>query len=107
MAGLFKIFVMPTWAIKGIKCLFVGDACNILLNVFSDQNVREYVEAQINLVWDKLESDVEVFLPFFKAFGMHSKIADRTVFFGGKFRKRNGFSLVSRDVNRIDYTIIF
>ena len=107
MAGLFKIFVMSTWAIKGIKCLFVGDACNILLNVFSDQNVREYVEAQINLVWDKLESDVEVFLPFFKAFGMHSKIADRTVFFGGKFRKRNGFSLVSRDVNRIDDTIIF
>lgn len=66
MAGLFKIFVMPTWAIKGIKCLFVGDACNILLNVFSDQNVREYVEAQINLVWDKLESDVEAFLPFLK-----------------------------------------
>lgn len=54
------------------------------VNVFSDQNVREYVEAQINLVWDKLESDVEAFLPFFKAFGMHSKIADRTVFFGGK-----------------------
>lgn len=75
--------------------------------MFSDQNVREYVEAQINLVWDKLESDVEAFLPLFKAFGMHSKIADRTVFFGGKFRKRNGFSLVSRDVNRIDYTIIF
>ena len=56
--------------------------------MFSDQNVREYVETQINLVWDKLESDVEAFLPFFKAFGMHSKIADRTVFFGGKFRKR-------------------
>lgn len=34
--------------------------------MFSDQNVREYVEAQINLVWDKLESDVEAFLPFFK-----------------------------------------
>ncbi len=46
------------------------EACNILLNVFSDQNVREYVEAQINLVWDKLESDVEAFLPFFKAFHM-------------------------------------
>jgi hypothetical protein len=28
--------------------------------------VREYVEAQINLVWDKLESDVEAFLPFLK-----------------------------------------
>lgn len=46
------------------------EACNILLNVFSDQGVREYVEAQINLVWDKLESDVGKFLPFFKAFHM-------------------------------------
>ena len=46
------------------------EACNILLNVFSDQNVREYIEAQINLVWDKLESNVDVFLPFFKAFHM-------------------------------------
>lgn len=55
--------------------------------MFSDQNVREYVETQINLVWDKLESDVEAFLPFFKAFGMHSKIADRTVFFGGKLER--------------------
>lgn len=34
--------------------------------MFSDQNVREYVESQINLVWDKLESDVEAFLPFLK-----------------------------------------
>lgn len=46
------------------------EACNILLNVFSDQSVREYVEAQINLVWNKLESNVEKFLPFFKAFHM-------------------------------------
>lgn len=46
------------------------EACNILLNVFSNQGVREYVEAQINLVWDKLESNVEKFLPFFKAFHM-------------------------------------
>ena len=37
------------------------EACNILLNVFSDQGVREYVEAQINLVWDKLEGNVEKF----------------------------------------------
>lgn len=44
------------------------EACNILLNVFSDQNVREYIEAQINIVWDKLEGNVEGFLPFFKAF---------------------------------------
>ena len=47
-----------------------NEACNILLNVFSDQGVREYVEAQINLVWDKLESDIGKFLPFFKAFHM-------------------------------------
>ena len=46
------------------------EACNILLNVFSDQNVKKYVEAQINLVWDKLESNVEEFLPFLKAFHM-------------------------------------
>jgi len=46
------------------------EVCNILLNVFSDQGVREYVEAQINLVWDKLESDIGKFLPFFKAFHM-------------------------------------
>lgn len=44
------------------------EACNILLNVFFDQNVREYIEAQINIVWDKLEGNVEGFLPFFKAF---------------------------------------
>ena len=46
------------------------EACNILLNVFSDQSVREYVETQIKIVWDKLESDVGKFLPFFKAFHM-------------------------------------
>lgn len=46
------------------------EACNILLNVFSDQGVREYVEDQINLVWNRLESNAEKFLPFFKAFHM-------------------------------------
>lgn len=46
------------------------EACNILLNVFSDQSVREYVESQIKIVWDKLESNVKKFLPFFKAFHM-------------------------------------
>lgn len=46
------------------------EACNILLNVFSEQGVREYVEDQINLVWNKLEHNVEKFLPFFKAFHM-------------------------------------
>lgn len=46
------------------------EACNILLNVFSDQSVREYVETQIKIVWDKLERNAEKFLPFFKAFHM-------------------------------------
>lgn len=46
------------------------EACNILLNVFLDQGVREYVKAQINLVWDKLEGNIEQFPPFFKAFHM-------------------------------------
>lgn len=46
------------------------DACNVLLNVFSDQAVRDYVEAQINIVWDKIENDAELFEPFLKAFHM-------------------------------------
>ena len=46
------------------------EACNILLNVFLDPSVREYVKFQIDIVWDKLEGDVEKFLPFFKAFHM-------------------------------------
>ena len=45
-------------------------ACNVLLNVFLDQAVREYVESQINVVWDKIESDVELFWSFLKAFHM-------------------------------------
>lgn len=46
------------------------EACNVLLNVFSDEAVREYVESQINLVWDNLESNAEVFRSFFNAFHM-------------------------------------
>lgn len=45
-------------------------ACNVLLNVFSDQAVRDYVESQVNLVWDRLENNRETFWPFFKAFHM-------------------------------------
>ena len=45
-------------------------ACNVLLNVFSAQTVREYVESQINVVWDRIENDTEIFWPFFKAFHM-------------------------------------
>ncbi len=43
-------------------------ACNILLNVFSDSNVQNYVEEQVNIVWDDLRSDTENFFPFFKSF---------------------------------------
>lgn len=46
------------------------EACNILLNIFSARDVREYVEEQIKLVWDKLKDDKEKFYPFFKAFHM-------------------------------------
>lgn len=44
------------------------EACNILLSVFSSRSVREYIETQVMIVWNKLESNVAVFLPFFKAF---------------------------------------
>jgi len=45
-------------------------ACNVLLDVFSDQTVEEYVESQINIVWNRIENDAESFWPFFKAFHM-------------------------------------
>ena len=56
-------------------CFFINkektiSACNILLNVFSDDAVRDYVEEQINAVWDCLRSDTDSFFPFFKAFYM-------------------------------------
>ena len=43
-------------------------ACNVLLQVFSDQAVREHVESQINIVWDKIESDEKSFSHFSKRF---------------------------------------
>lgn len=57
------------------ECFFINkektiSACNILLNVFSDDAVRDYVEEQINAVWDCLRSDTDSFFPFFKAFYM-------------------------------------
>lgn len=57
------------------NCFFVNkektiSACNILLNVFSDKNVQEYVEQQINIVWDRLRTDMNSFFPFFRAFYM-------------------------------------
>lgn len=46
------------------------DACNVLLNVFSEGSVIEYIESQIKQLWNKLESNQEIFPAFFKAFHM-------------------------------------
>ena len=43
-------------------------ACNILLQVFADENVHKYVKEQIDIVWDHLKNSKEKFTPFFKAF---------------------------------------
>lgn len=45
-------------------------ACNILLNVFSDKALQEYVEEQVGIAWDRLKKNSKDFLPFFKAFHM-------------------------------------
>lgn len=45
-------------------------ACNILLNVFSDSNVRSYLEEQINKLWDEIKNDNDMFPEFFKSFHM-------------------------------------
>lgn len=46
------------------------DACLIIWNIFSEPNIKKYLEEQINIVWDKLKDNSELFLPFFKAFHM-------------------------------------
>lgn len=38
--------------------------------MFSDSNVRSYLEEQINKVWDEMKDDKDKFTPFFKAFHM-------------------------------------
>ena len=43
-------------------------ACNILLQVFADENVHKYVKEQIDIVWDHLKNSKEKFTPFFKVF---------------------------------------
>lgn len=58
-----------------MDCFFINkektiSACNILLNVFYDDAVQDYVEEQINTVWDCLRPDTDSFFPFFKAFHM-------------------------------------
>ena len=57
------------------NCFFINSertvsACNILLHVFGSESVQEYVEQQINIVWDNLRSDEGKFPAFFKAFHM-------------------------------------
>lgn len=43
-------------------------ACNILLNVFSDSNVRCYLEEQINKLWDEIKDDKNKFPHFSRLF---------------------------------------
>lgn len=43
-------------------------ACNVLLNVFSDNAVYKYVIEQVGHVWDALVNDEQKFEPFFQAF---------------------------------------
>lgn len=45
-------------------------ACNILLNVFSDENLHKYLEEQINIIWDEVKDNAEKFEMFFKSFHM-------------------------------------
>lgn len=45
-------------------------ACSILYNVFSDQEVHDFLDKQINRVWDEMENNSQLFPPFFKAFHM-------------------------------------
>ena len=54
------------------ECFFINrektiDACNILLRVFSDDAVQDYVEKEIGVVWDSMKQDAENFFPFFRA----------------------------------------
>ena len=54
-------------------CFFINKAktitaCNILLNVFSDETTQDFVRQQIKNVWDSLADDEEHFYPFFKSF---------------------------------------
>ena len=55
------------------ECFFINkektiEACNVLLNLFAEETVREYVKEQIEAVWDRLRHEADRFIPFFKAF---------------------------------------
>lgn len=45
-------------------------SCNTILNTFAAEEVHKYMEKQLGLVWDKLQSDHELFPKFFNAFHM-------------------------------------
>lgn len=56
-------------------CFFINQrltitACSILTNVFAATAVQEYINEQLNIVWDALQSDEKRFLSFFDAFHM-------------------------------------
>ena len=55
------------------SCFFINkgktiEACNILLNIFTEEKSQKYVEEQIESVWNRLWPDVDKFIPFFRAF---------------------------------------
>ncbi len=52
----------------GINQAKTISACNVLLRVFSDRDVQDYVEEQINIVWDELRPNAEQFFRFFQSF---------------------------------------
>ena len=56
-------------------CFFINrqatiNACNTLINVFASKTVHEYLNEQLCIVWDALQTDEKSFLPFFEAFHM-------------------------------------
>lgn len=56
-------------------CFFINkektiSACNILLSVFSDKSVQNYIEEQVNIVWDWLRPETDNFFSFFRSFYM-------------------------------------
>ena len=56
-------------------CFFINrmvtiGACSILINLFAGETVHQYLDEQLSIVWDKLKTDEEHFVPFLEAFHM-------------------------------------
>ena len=54
-------------------CFFINkqhtiDMCNMLMSIFADASIQDYVEQQIMLVWKRIRENKEKFWPFFKVF---------------------------------------